>query len=278
MAKTGSAGAEAGPMSEKIRLANGLEGVLFRPAAGAGRDAVIVLHERYGLVQHTLDLAQKLARDGYVAFAPNLFAGWRGDAEALKRGSARAKVPDDECARIVGLAIDLLRADPRTRSEKIFLMGVCQSGRYPIVVASRRADVAACVVFYGAAQQRDWEASELQPLAMPGMIAAVAAPSLFVFGEADHVISLEHVLRLRDALESNRKSYRMRVIAKAPHGFLNDTMPGRYRPREAALAWDTLRVFLAEVGAGKWPPERVRWEFECDSGDDYDFGKNMRLE
>jgi len=263
---------------ERIKLANGLEGVLFRPAARAKREAVIVLHERYGLVRHTLDLARKLAGEGYAAFAPNLFARWRGDAEALKEGKERAAVADDECARIVGLAIDLLRTDPGTRSEKVFLMGVCQSGRYPIVVASRRSDLAACVVFYGAAQQRDWDAGELQPLSMPDMIAMLSVPSLFIFGEADHIISLDHVQRMRATLEAHRKSYRMRVIASAPHGFLNDTMPGRYRAREAALAWSMLLDFLKEVGEGKWPPGRVRWEFECDSGRDYDFAKNVRLE
>ena len=261
-----------------MELANGPEGVLFAPADRRRREAVIVLHERYGLVRHTLDLARRLARAGYAAFAPNLFAGWAGDAEALKRGEARAAVSDSECAAIVGLAIDALRSDRGTRSDKIYLMGVCQSGRYPIVVASGRDDVAACAVFYGAAQQRDWDAGELQPLAMPDMIARLSAPSLFVFGEADHIISRDHVLRLRGALESHRKSYRLRVIAGAPHGFLNDTMPGRYRAREAKVAWDMLLAFLREVSKGKWPAGRVRWEFDCDSARAYDFSKNIRLE
>jgi carboxymethylenebutenolidase len=265
-------------MKENIHLANGLEGELFIPENSLGKPAVIILHERYGLVQHTLDLAQKLANDGYVAFAPNLFSQWDGDKAALKAGAARVIMPDPEITRVLDLAIDLVRNDARTKSDKIFLMGVCQSGRYPIVAASQRSDISACVVFYGATQGRDWEAGPLQPLSMPDMIAKITVPSLFVFGEADHTISLDHVRQMRDALETHRKSYRMHVLAGAPHGFLNDTMPGRYRPCDTEAAWKMLLAFIEEVGTGSWPAKEVRWEFACTSGADYDFGKNVRLE
>jgi carboxymethylenebutenolidase len=69
----------------------------------------------------------------------------------------------------------------------------------------------------------------------------------------------------------------MKVFADMPHGFLNDTMPGRYRPKEAAQAWDMLRAFLGEAFSGQWH-ERVRWEFEGVSAHNYDFSKNVRLE
>ena len=265
-------------MSYHIKLANGLEGELFIPASDPGSAAVIILHERYGLVQHTLDLAQKLADDGYVAFAPNLFSQWNGDQAALKAGKVRVILPDAECTRVIGLAIDLLRDDARTRAKEIFLMGVCQSGRYPIVVASQRNDISACVVFYGATQQRDWNAGELQPVSMPDMLAKLTVPTLFVFGEADHTISLDNVRRMRDALETHRKSYRMHVLADAPHGFMNDTMPGRYRPHHTKVGWNMLLTFMREVSGGEWPAKRVHWEFSCKAGRDYDFSKNVRLE
>lgn len=239
---------------------------------------VIVLHERYGLAQHTLDLAQKLADDGYVAFAPNLFSQWDGDQQALKARRVRVVVPDPECTRVVSLAIDLLRADPRAKADRIFLMGLCQSGRYPIVVASQRNDISGCVVFYGGTPERDWAAGDLQPAAMPDMLARLTMPVLFVFGEADHSISLGNVRRMRDALETHRKSYRMHMLAGAPHGFLKDTMPGRCRPRDAEVAWEMLLGFLREISNGLWAAKHVRWEFSCASSDDYDFKRNVRLE
>ncbi|HEY4317395.1 MAG TPA: dienelactone hydrolase family protein [Herbaspirillum sp.] len=269
-------------MKQEIKLENGLEGVLYLPESGTSehtaKTAVIILHERYGLVQHTLDLAQKLSEDGYVAFAPNLFSRWDGDQAALTAGKARVIMPDPEISRVLDLAIDLVRNDGSTRCEEIFLMGVCQSGRYPIVMASQRHDLSACIVFYGATQERDWDAGPLQPVSMPEMVKKINVPSLFVFGETDHTISLEHVRRMREALEINRKSYRMHVLEGAPHGFLNDTMPGRYRPCDTKVAWKMLLDFIDEVTTGAWPKEKVQWQFQSCSAAQYDFGKNVRLE
>ena len=256
----------------KVELGDACQGELYLPSAAA-RGAVIVLHERYGLVQHTLDLAQRLAGDGYVALAPDLFSRWQGDRAALARGDARVTLPDDEAAAVIDRAIEFVKQ----RAAHVALMGVCQSGRYPIVVGSRRRDLAACVVFYGASQRRDWDASALQPRAMGDMLRELHAPALFVFAERDHTISLDNIRRVRDALETGRRSYRMRVVAGVPHGFLNDTMPGRYRPKEAAEAWQVLLAFLAEVFAGEWNGA-VRWEFEGTSAPDYDFSKNVRFE
>jgi len=258
----------------KVQLGDGCEGELYTPREAA-KGAVVILHERYGLVQHTLDLAQRLATHGYVALAPDLFSRWDGDREALRRGEVRVTLPDDEVGAVVDRAVDFVK----TRAEGVALMGVCQSGRYPIVVGSRRRDLAACVVFYGASQQRDWNVSELQPQPMQEMMRRLAAPALFVFGERDHTISLADVRRARDALEEGRCSYRMKIFRDMPHGWLNDTMPGRYRAREAEEAWGVLLEFLAEVFSGTWPGKgQVRWEFEGASSADYDFSKNVRLE
>lgn len=265
--------------SQLVRFGGDCEGFLCLPPGEAPAGAVIILHERYGLVQHTLDLARRLAQDSYVALAPDLFSRWRGDREALRRGTLRVVLPDTEVAAVIDQALDFLKAHPRVAAGRIALMGVCQSGRYPIVVGSRRRDLAACVVFYGASQQRDWEVSDLQPRPMREMMRQLGAPALFVFGERDHTISLDDVRRTRDALEEGRRSYRMKVFADMPHGWLNDTMPGRYRPQQAEQAWGVLRAFLADVFSGGWPGTgSVRWEFESAAAADYDFTKNVRLE
>ena len=265
-------------MSESIRFGGDCEGRLYLPADTARAGAVVILHERYGLVQHTLDLARRLARDGYVALAPDLFSRWKGDRAALARGEARAALPDAEVAGVIDAAIDFLKRHARVAAGRVAVMGVCQSGRYPIVVGSRRRDLAALVVFYGASQQRDWEASALQPKSMTEMMPAIGAPALFVYGERDHTISLADVRSVRDALEEGRRSYRMKVFADMPHGWLNDTMPGRYRAKQAEEAWVLLLRFLADVYSGRWPGGRVRWEFESATAPDYDFSRNVRLE
>jgi carboxymethylenebutenolidase len=266
-------------VSEQVRFGDGLEGHLFLPSGGGKAGAVVILHERYGLVQHTLDLAQKLADDGYVALAPDLFSRWEGDKEALKRGDVHAKLADEEIGFVVNGGLDFLKAHARVDGGKLAVMGVCQSGRYPITIGCERHDLSGLVIFYGGAQDSDWEVTEYQPKPMPAMIAATNAPYLCVFGESDHVVSVDDMLRLKSTLEQARKSYRMRLYPNMPHGWLNDTMPGRYRPAEAKDAWQLLLKFLGDTFNKSWPgPGRVAWEFSSDIAEDYDFGKNVRLE
>lgn len=260
-------------------LIDGIDrGIVFRPQGGDPHVGVIVLHERYGLVQHTLDIAARLATSGYLAVAPDLFSRWEGDAEALARGDIRATVSDDSCAATIDTWVEWLGGSAGLDPGRVVVMGVCQSGRYPIVSASRRDDLGALVVFYGAAKEDDWGTDANQPKAMRELITTVRTPGLFVFGEADHVISVEDVRRLRDCLEAARCSFRMMLVPEVPHGFLNDTMPGRYRPAAAEQSWAELRRFLDEVFAGGWPDDEVRWEFTSRIAADYDFSSNVRLE
>ncbi len=79
------------------------------------------------------------------------------------------------------------------------------------------------------------------------IIAGVECPVLGIFGEADHVISLADVRRLRDCLDRHRKSYTIKVYPDAPHGWLNDTMPGRYRRAQAEAGWALQLAFLERV-------------------------------
>jgi carboxymethylenebutenolidase len=92
------------------------------------------------------------------------------------------------------------------------------------------------------------------------------------------MISLDHVRRFRDTLEKHRKTYSIQIYQDAPHGWLNDTMPGRYRRQQAEAAWAAQHAFLQEVFSPTYDRTRVHWRFECHSSTNYDFSKNVRLE
>ena len=93
-----------------------------------------------------------------------------------------------------------------------------------------------------------------------------------------NVIAIDGVLKFRDVLEANRKTYQIHLYPDVPHGWLNDTMPGRYRRDAAEMAWSEMIAFCADVMGGNFPPDRVLWEFTADSGTGYDFTKNVRME
>jgi carboxymethylenebutenolidase len=101
---------------------------------------------------------------------------------------------------------------------------------------------------------------------------------LGMFGETDHLISLDDVRRLRDCLDRHRKSYEIHVYRDAPHGWLNDTMPGRYRRAQAEAAWADQRAFLRAALAPDRDRAQVIQRFAADVAADYDFGRNVRYE
>src|SRR5438445_12066393 len=79
-----------------IKYGGGISAVRALPKAKGKRPAVIILHERYGVDQHTKDLTVKLAQAGFVGLAPDLFLRFIGDRKSLQKGQVRIDLRDDE--------------------------------------------------------------------------------------------------------------------------------------------------------------------------------------
>ncbi len=226
--------------------------------------AVILGHERYGLVQHTLDLAAKFATYGYVAIAPDMASHWDGDKEALYRGDVRLDITDDQVKEYMSQALDYLLAMHDVDSSRIAAMGVCASGGYPLLLNSVRKQICANVVVYGGTDTP------------PEVIEKLSAPVIGIWGEDDFVVSVDQVCGLRALLEQKRKTYEFTLFRAMPHGWMNSTMPGRYRPKQSEEAWALIIDFLERAFAGEFDPKRVSWSFKSDIAPDYDFTKKVR--
>jgi carboxymethylenebutenolidase len=246
------------------------------PRSNAKAPVVIVMHERYGLVRHTRDLAERFAREGYLAIAPNLFFK-HPDQDALHRGESGYDMSDGEAVACLTDAINALASMREADTGRIAVMGVCQTGRHPLLLAASRP-IAAALVWYGAAQPREWAVNSKYQRPLEEIIAAVGCPVLGMFGEADHLISIDDVRRFRNFLERHGKSFRIQLYRGAPHGWLNDTMPGRYRPAQAQAAWAVQIAFLKQVLAPDYDRSTITQRYEADVAVDYDFSRNVRLE
>ena len=264
-------------MIAEVEFAPGKKGYLARPAGSGRWPAVVQLHERYGVVKHTTDIAERLAENGYVALAPDMFSRFTGDREAVALGDVGVGIRDDEALVDLDECMSYLRGLDYVDGDRIAVMGVCQTGRQPLLAAAHRDDIRCAVVFYGGIYQRDWQPDDERPTSVGEFIKQLSCPVLGAFGDSDHIISVDDVLRFRRALEDSWKSYSIRIFRDAPHGWLNDTMPGRYRPEAAEAAWTLLFRFLEEHLAGDRNGVRVAWEFEGDVPPDYDFSKTVRL-
>jgi len=261
-----------------VKFGSGVGAVRALPKAKGARPAVIILHERYGIDQHTKDLTVRLAQAGFVGLAPDLFHRFSGDRKAVLRGEQRVDLRDDEALEDLNAAVDYLKKLSNVDGSRIGIIGVCQTGRQPLLLAAARNDVAGAVVLYGAVGGREWLGNELRPTPVGDLIARVNCPVLGIFGEADHIISVDDVLKFRGCLEQARKNYHVRLYRNAPHGWLNDTMPGRYRKEAAEDAWSLMMSFLKKCFAGGWDKEGISSTFESDYSTKYDFTKNVRLE
>jgi len=263
--------------TKTIRCADGLPAFLALPRGQAKTPAVVLMHERYGLVKHTCDLAERFAQDGLVCIAPDFFYK-HPDQDALHHGDVGYPLRDTEAVAYLDSAIAALAALPQVDTEKIAVKGVCQTGRHPLVFAAERKNIAAALVWYGAASAREWAPSERYSKPLDDTLARVECPVLGIFGEADHVISLADVRRFRDSLDRHDKTYTIKVYPGAPHGWLNDTMPGRYRREAAEAAWALQLAFLRRVFDGNSDKTRRVQVYECDHAANYDFAKNVRME
>jgi carboxymethylenebutenolidase len=108
-------------------------------------------------------------------------------------------------------AVEYLKRSPNVDGTRIGIIGVCQTGRQPLLLAANRSDIAAAVVLYGAIGGKEWLSNDLRPTPVEDLVAQVNCPVVGIFGEADHIISVDDVARFRNALEKAKKDYHIRI-------------------------------------------------------------------
>jgi len=242
---------------------------LAHPATDEPRPAVVVIHEIFGLVDHTKDVADRFAREGYVAMAPNLFGSPElaavltppkiqkamqfmtklprrdpvlAEQELAKlpeaeRGEIAPTVwnlirdlPRDRLARDLVAAVDFLRTQPFVVQDRIGCVGFCFGGAMALRLACD-ADIAACVVFYGE-----------NPSAID-KVKDIRAAVLGLYGVEDTRINAG-LGDLTKAMAEHKKDFEMRIYPGAGHAFFNDTNVKAYREGPARDAWDRVLRFF----------------------------------
>lgn len=213
-----------------------LTGYLARPKTGEAAPGVIVIQEWWGLNEHIKDVTRRLAREGFVALAPDLYHG----VVVSEPDEARKLVMElDMAAAIEEIrnAIDYLQAQNFVSGTKVGVVGFCMGGRLSLQTARAEPDLGAVVAFYGS------------PLT-PEEVTDVTAPVLGLYGSEDGGIPVSSVRAMEDALKQAGIDTEIQVYEGAGHAFFNDTRQS-YHPEAAADAWQrTLAWFRRYLGAG----------------------------
>ncbi|MEU0283887.1 dienelactone hydrolase family protein [Streptomyces sp. NPDC088147] len=208
-------------------------GYLAVPPAGHG-PGVIVIQEWWGLTAHIKDIADRLARAGFVALAPDLYGGRvaHDSGEALRM---MGDLPTERGVDLLSGAVDYLLARPETDGETIGTVGFCMGGGFVLSLAAKDQRVSAAVPFYGVNRDGVPDFSNLK------------AEILGHYGGDDDTVPPSSLEELRTAIES--QSGIVPVIHLYPgagHAFFNDGRPEAYHATSAALAWERTITFLRE--------------------------------
>ena len=258
-------------MIAEQHLASGMRFWIARPETQERRPALLMLHERYGPVQHSFNVIERVAANGYVACFPDMFHRFKGDRGPIEAGRARIDPTDAESLADLDEVFLHLRTLDYVDVDRIGIVGFCLSGRTPLVFAGQRIGVSAIAIFHGGAYPRDYAGEFAGQQPVGEVIPKLSCPVLGVFGELDQLVPLANVARFKSDLERSGKSYRIRVIAGVPHAWLNSTTPKAYHAKEADEAWKTMEDFFSEVFGGKWKTPQPRQHLESDAAINFDF-------
>lgn len=230
--------ANVNPQQNTTFPSNGSEahGYLAVPASGSG-PGVVVIQEWWGLTSHIGSIADRLAGEGFVALAPDLFGGptTHDGEEAM---SLMQALPVDRAARDLGGAVDYLLSLPETTGQKVGVIGFCMGGAFVLTMAAQQGDrIDAAVPFYPASQS------------VPDLTGLRSPVQLHLAGN-DDFLSSEAASALVEAISTGGHQAPEVHTYPAGHAFFNDeNLLGTYDATQADLAWGRAVAFLRSHAA-----------------------------
>jgi len=207
---------------------------------------VLVVQEIFGVHEHIKDLCRRLAKAGYLAVAPELYAR-QGDVSKLtSMDDIRpivSKVPDAQVMSDLDSAARWAGANGGN-TKKLAITGFCWGGRIVWLYAAHNPELKAGVAWYG---RVEGPGTELQPKNPIELVKDVKAPVLGLYGGADAGIPVEGVERMRTALKQAGKTADFHIYPDTPHGFNADYRPS-YRKEAAEDGWKRMLEWFRRNG------------------------------
>jgi carboxymethylenebutenolidase len=205
---------------------------VVRPESPEPLPGVVLIQEWWGIEPHVLDLAQRLAAEGFVVLVPDLYHG-KIVTEPDEAGKA-VMMLHEQLERALGeirLALDTLKARPDVEPKRVGIVGFCVGGLLTWQTALRSPDLAAAVPFYAGG----FDPTEEQ-------IAGLAVPVLAIYGKKDQSIPMAVVEKIERWMKAHGKAGEVRVY-DAGHAFMNPDH-GMGDAASAKDAWPRMVQFL----------------------------------
>ncbi len=218
------------------------------PATGNAYPVVLVVHEIFGVHEHIRDICRRLAKLGYWAIAPELFAR-QGDVSKMAdineiMAQVVSRTPDDQIIADLDATLTWAENSGKADAAKTAITGFCWGGRMTWLYAAHNPRLKAAVAWYGRLEGNHTANQPRHPL---DVVAALKIPVLGLYGEADHAVPLESIERMRAALKASRSGSDIVTYPNAPHAFFADYRPN-YRKDAAEDGWRRLCQWFAAHG------------------------------
>ena len=212
-----------------------IKGFLVEPEGKGPFPAIVVIQEWWGLTDWIKDNAKRLAEQGYVCLAPDLYRGKVATTPEMARQLIQG-MPQDRALRDLKAAVDTLASNPKVDKERIGSLGWCMGGGLSLQLALHDKRDKACALCYGRVVT---DADKLKSL---------NGPVLGVFGAKDRGIPPADVRKFEAALkEAGKTVERIHIFPNADHGFMRGGGNRAYNEEAAKEAWSEIDKFFAKT-------------------------------
>ena len=214
------------------------------PTGKTGLPKVLVVQEVFGVHEHIKDVARRLAKQGYLAVAPELYARQGDPTKYSDTGALMKEVVSkvSDAQVMADLDASAAWAAKNGGGGKLGITGFCWGGRIVLMYAAHNPNLAAAVAWYGPTA-RSYYAGDKTALDVAGQIKA---PVLGLYGGADGGIPNDTVEKMGATLKDtgNTRS-EMVVFPDMPHAFYADYRPS-YRKEAADDGWKRLTAWFKQ--------------------------------
>ncbi len=244
-----------GLFTAEVKLPTGageIPAYLARPKAGKSFPVVLVVQEIFGVHEHIKDLCRRLAQQGYLAIAPELYAR-QGDVSKLTNIDDIRKivgqVPDTQVLSDLDAAAAYAKKNEKGDLARLAITGFCWGGRITWLYAAHSTQLKTGVAWYG---RLVGDKDPLHPQHPVDVAAQLKAPVLGLYGGQDQGIPQDSVEKMRAALKTKGASKsaeksEIHVYPEAGHAFLADYRPS-YRQPDAEDGWKRLLAWFKAHG------------------------------
>jgi carboxymethylenebutenolidase len=226
-------------LNKTVQYFQDAQGYLVYPVSSSNSNgklpAVIMIHEWWGVNQNIKDMANLLAKQGFVVLAADLYHGKVADnpKQAMELVQIARNNQNNSIANLQG-AVKYLSLAPNVDSTKIISLGWCFGGGQSLQLAlnSQEHPLAATILYYGTPLVTDKQS-----------LSKIKWPLLGIFGDKDEAIPIGEINQFRTALNQSGITNEIHIYKGVGHAFANPS-GDNYAPKETSDAWQKILSFL----------------------------------